>query len=162
MAEFQTYPSATETHLFSDGELVQYQDATTSQRFVNFLVDAILMEFGLAFATGYLLTKVLMLVSPESTYDWLSDESFLTSYVVGLFNHIIYYTFCEKAFRGYTLGKLITGTRAVREDGGELTLRNAFLRSLSRIVPFETLSIWFGDGGPWHDKWTNTRVIKAR
>ena len=66
----------------------------------------------------------------------------------------------EKLFKGYTVGKLITGTRAIREDGKELTFKNAILRSLSRMVPFEPFSA-FG-GSPWHDRWTKTRVIKSR
>jgi len=66
---------------------------------------------------------------------------------------------CEKAFKGRTLGKVISGTRAIRNDGGELTLKDALLRSLSRLVPFEVFS---GFGTPWHDSWTNTQVIKAR
>jgi hypothetical protein len=59
------------------------------------------------------------------------------------------------------LGKLITGTRAIREDGVELNFKDAFLRSLSRLVPFEPFSIWSGNG-IWHDSWTKTMVIKSR
>jgi uncharacterized RDD family membrane protein YckC len=36
-------------------------------------------------------------------------------------NYLVYYTLCEKLFRGQTLGKLITGTRAIRTDGEKLT-----------------------------------------
>lgn len=161
MEEAKPYPAATETHLFDENELDPHQDASTGQRFVNYLVDALLMEFALGFATGYLVAKFLMAVSPETAYAWFGKDTLLASYVLGIINHLIYYTFSEKAFRGYTLGKLVTGTRAIREDGGELTLRNAFLRSLCRIVPFEALSIWFGDG-LWHDRWTKTRVVKTR
>ena len=82
------------------------------------------------------------------------------AYIVGIFNYIIYYTICEKAFRGYTLGKLLSGTRAIRNDGAELTFKDAILRSLSRIVPFEVLSALAGR--PWHDSWTDTTVVKTR
>jgi uncharacterized RDD family membrane protein YckC len=75
-------------------------------------------------------------------------------------NYIVYYTLCEKLLKGYTLGKLITGTRAIRQDGGELTFRNALLRSLSRCVPFEVFSGF--NTLTWHDSWTDTKVIKAR
>ena len=92
--------------------------------------------------------------------DSLNPTLLLLAYVVTIFNYIIYYTLCEKLFRGQTIGKLITGTRAIRTDGSDLTLRNAFLRTLSRLVPFEPFST-FG-GRPWHDTWTDTMVVKTR
>jgi uncharacterized RDD family membrane protein YckC len=115
----------------------------------------------IADATGYFLAKFLLAVSPETAYDLFGEENLLAGYSIAMLNHLIYYSICEKAFKGYTLGKLITGTRAIRDDGEELTFKDAFLRSLSRLVPFEALSIWFGSG-LWHDTWTKTKVIKVR
>jgi uncharacterized RDD family membrane protein YckC len=63
-------------------------------------------------------------------------------------------------FRGYTLGKFITGTRAIRDDDDELTFKDALLRSLCRIVPLEVFSALAGF--PWHDRWTKTKVVKTR
>ena len=151
-------------HLFNDADLALYREATLGQRFLNFLIDNFVMQYGLAYLTGMLLAYVLLAVAPETAYWLFSDEEsaqmLLTGYAISIFNYLIYYTFCEKVFRGYTLGKLITGTRAVREDGGELTLRDAFLRTLSRIVPFEPFSAF--NRKPWHDSWTKTMVIKSR
>src|SRR5258706_8425847 len=87
-------------------------------------------------------------------------DLFILGYAIGVFNYTIYYTICEKTFRGYTLGKLITGTRAIRDDGTELTFKDALLRSLSRLVPLELLSGFAFR--PWHDSWTKTQVIRAR
>ena len=162
MNDTKTYPAATETHLFSDEELVQYQDASAGQRFANYLIDYLLMYFVVGYASGYLIARLILAISPETAYDlFAEDNNLLAIYLIAFLNHIVYYTICEKAFKGYTLGKLITGTRAVREDGGELTVKDAFLRSLSRLVPFEAFSIWFGSG-LWHDTWTKTKVIKSR
>ncbi|MBS1653790.1 MAG: RDD family protein [Bacteroidetes bacterium] len=88
-----------------------------------------------------------------------SGSMILLGYIIMIFNYIVYYTFCEKVFKGHTLGKLITGTRAIREDGEELTFKDAILRTLSRLVPFEPFT---GFGTPWHDSWTKTRVVKTR
>jgi uncharacterized RDD family membrane protein YckC len=63
-------------------------------------------------------------------------------------------------FGGRTLGKLITGSKAVREDGTSLTWKDACLRSLSRMVPFEPFSAL--GGAPWHDRWTKTTVVRTR
>ena len=161
MSYNDSYPSSTETDLFEEGEFVEYTEASVGQRFVNYLVDYFIMHFVIAYATSYLVLQVLLATSPEAAYYFFSESNLLTSYIIAIVNHLLYYTFCEKIFRGHTLGKLATGTRVIREDGEELTFKDAFLRSLSRLVPFEALSVWFGDG-MWHDTWTKTKVIKTR
>ena len=152
-----------EQHLFSNEDLHQYTEATTGQRFLNWLIDNLLMRFGLSIATGSIVGFILAYAAPDYierlSFDPNSFDLILLGVIIGYFNYIVYYTFCEKLFRGYTLGKLITGTRAIRQDGNELTFKDALLRSLSRIVPFEVFS---GFGYPWHDQWTKTIVIKSR
>ena len=138
--------------------------ASTGQRFLNYLIDNLLLQFGLSMLTGMAVGMLLGLFFPDYMLE-LSQRSdpfalLPLSYLIVIVNYLIYYTICEKAFKGYTLGKLITGTRAIREDGNELTFKDALLRSLSRLVPFEAFSA-FG-GYPWHDSWTKTKVIKSR
>lgn len=163
MDNTHNHPGATETQdLFVENEFVQYYEASNGQRFVNYLIDVLLMRFFISYGTSYLLVNFLLAVSPETAYALFSENLLLlATYIVAILNHLIYYTICEKAFRGYTLGKLVTGTRVIREDGDELTFTDAFLRSLCRLVPFEQFSIWFGNG-MWHDTWTKTKVIKVR
>ncbi len=146
-------------------ELNQFEYATQGQRFLNWLIDNLLLRYGLAYLTGMGVGVVIGLAAPEffadiSYSDGFSSKLLLLGVLIAYLNYIIYYTLCEKLFRGYTLGKLITGTRAIRQDGEELTFRNAFLRSLSRCVPFEVFSGF--STLTWHDSWTDTMVIKAR
>ena len=155
----------TQQDLFTEGELFNYEQASTGQRFLNYLIDGVLMQYGLSFITGIIIAEIVNAISPETAYKWFVERSdssdfIISFYLVAIVNFLIYYTICEKAFKGKTLGKLITGTKAIRDDGKELSFRNAFLRSLSRIVPFEPFSA-FG-GYPWHDSWTGTMVIKTR
>lgn len=142
---------------------VQYEAASRGQRFVNWLIDNLLMRFGLSQVTSLLVVYILQALLPEYilriSYDENPWDLILIAYVIGIVNYVLYYTICEKAFKGYTLGKLISGTRAVRTDGKELTFKDALLRSISRLVPFEVFS---GFGDPWHDTWTQTWVVKAR
>jgi uncharacterized RDD family membrane protein YckC len=149
-------------NLFDNHE--QYIDATLGQRFLNWLVDNLLMRFGLSYVTGTAVGYLLGTFFPEYITRVIESgnqfDLYFLAYLVGIFNYLLYYTICEKAFKGYTLGKLLTGTRAIRIDGTELTFKDALLRTLSRIVPFEVFSA-FGRK-PWHDSWTNTRVIKSR
>jgi uncharacterized RDD family membrane protein YckC len=139
----------------------QYEHATQGQRFANFLIDNLLMRFGLGYVTGLAVAKVGALLFPEFMYKVAYDTTTLLilAYIIDIVDYIIYYTLSEKLFRGYTIGKLITKTRVIRTDGKEITFKDALLRSLCRLVPFEILS---GFGVPWHDAWTNTMVIKVR
>ena len=145
----------------------EYIDASQGSRFLNWLVDNLFMQFVLSFATGYIVGFILSIVAPEFMLSLAYEEEtsgkvLLLSFVIGYFNYFVYYTICEAAFKGYTLGKLLTGTRAVRNDGQALTFKDAILRSLSRMVPFEVFSALGNPSNPWHDTWTNTRVIKVR
>jgi uncharacterized RDD family membrane protein YckC len=154
-----------EDYLLAEAVAVDYQYASTGQRFLNFFIDNILLRFGLSYATGAALGYVISLADPEFAYRiFVEQESkwavYLASYLIAILNYLVYYTICEKLFKGYTLGKLITGTRAIREDGDELTFKDALLRSLARSVPFDAFSA-FG-GHPWHDTWTRTMVVQTR
>ena len=148
-------------------QYIQFTRATQGQRFVNWLIDNLLMRFGLSLLTGYIVGYILFAIAPEFltqvAYEVDGPKTWrywVLSFSIGYFNYIVYYTFCEKVFKGYTLGKLITGTRAIRDDGKELTIKDAFLRTLSRLVPFEVFS-GFSER-PWHDSWSKTTVVKAR
>jgi uncharacterized RDD family membrane protein YckC len=147
---------------------IPFEYATTGQRFLNYLIDNIVMRYGLTYLTGALVGVIFALFGPDyilklqlalSTGNLFNTPMFLFLYLLLIINYTLYYTLCERLFNGYTLGKLITGTKAVRDNMQPLTWRDAILRSLSRMVPLEPLS---GFGTPWHDSWTNTMVIKAR
>ncbi len=73
--------------------------------------------------------------------------------------YVSYFFLCELVFKGRTIGKFITGTKAVNEDGTDMEPKTILLRSLSRIVPFEPFSALGNPCRPWHDKWTRTFVI---
>ena len=158
----ENIPQQVSTDLFNDH--IEYVPATQGQRFINWLVDNILLRIVVAKLTVKILINFLLGVAPEFTYTNFGDGPTVAAYVISFvfvtFHYLFYYTICEKAFKGYTLGKLFSGTRAIRADGGELTVKDALLRSLSRMVPFEAFS-GFSDR-PWHDKWTDTIVVKAR
>ena len=147
-------------------DLQEYVYASQSQRFLNWLIDNLLMRFGLSYLSGMVIGALLGAIAPDFlskivySAGGMSSQLIILGVMISYLNYIVYYTLCEKLFKGYTLGKLITGTRAIRQNGQELTLKNALLRSLSRCVPFELFS-GFGTL-TWHDSWTDTMVIKSR
>ena len=139
----------------------QYTQATQGQRFLNFVIDNLLMRLTLTYASGYVVARLLLFIAPSFLY-WLVDDNnkvglIALSYLIIIVNYLVYYTLCEKLFKGQTLGKLITGTMAIRTDGEELVFKDALLRSLCRLIPLEVLS---GFGVPWHDSLTHTMVVK--
>jgi len=139
----------------------QYSHATQGQRLLNFIVDNILMRITISYGTSFAVGKILMMLSPDLMLSIVNDNGkiglYILAYLVVIVNYLVYYTLCEKLFRGQTLGKLLTKTRAIRTDGEELTFKDAILRSLCRLIPFEVFS---GFGVPWHDSLTNTMVVK--
>ena len=163
MTEYSQQPS-TPVDILSEEDILlnQYQYASTGQRFLNYLIDNLFMNYGLSYLTGYAVGIMIGTLFPDFAAGFQENRLSLTlvSLIVSILNYILYYTLCEKLFNGYTLGKLITGTRAIREDGKPLTFRNALLRSLSRLVPFEVFSGF--QIRPWHDQWTGTMVVKPR
>jgi uncharacterized RDD family membrane protein YckC len=77
---------------------------------------------------------------------------------------ILVYYVPQETISGKTLGKYITGTKAVREHGEKLSFGQAFGRALCRFIPFEGFSFFGQNGRPrgWHDKITKTKVISTR
>lgn len=150
-----------ESSLFQDH--VEYVMATKGQRFLNWLIDNILLRLVVTYITGEMFIRLLLSLAPDYTIRVFSEdgvEAFMISYLFVIFHYVFYYTICEAAFKGQTIGKMITGTRAIQMSGQELSIKDALLRSLSRMVPFEVFS-GFTDR-PWHDSWTKTMVIKSR
>jgi uncharacterized RDD family membrane protein YckC len=149
--------------IYEDVAVITLEYATKEQRCINFIIDNLVMRFSLAYATGILFHYVIQSAFPDFAKILFAEDSILAllvaTYMISRVNYAIYYSLSEKYFNGYTLGKLVTGTRAIREDGDELTWKNAIHRSFSRFLPFEFLS-GFG-AKPWHDSWTGTTVIKA-
>lgn len=95
---------------------------------------------------------------------WLDEMPWWQDRLVGMLFAVLYYTALEGA-AGVTVGKLLTGTRVVGEDGRRIGFRQALLRSLSRLVPFEMFSVLLADDGDargWHDRWPRTRVVLKR
>ena len=140
----------------------EYVYASTGQRFLNFLIDNLFMNYGLSYLTGYAIGIILASIAPD-LLNGISQNSasfFLVAYLIALFNYMLYYIICEKLFNGYTLGKIISGTKAIREDGNALTFKDVLLRTVCRFVPFEAFSGF--KIRPWHDEWSKTMVIKAR
>jgi uncharacterized RDD family membrane protein YckC len=134
--------------------------ASTGKRFLNYLIDLIVFIIPIA------LILVLIFVPKEYSYDnYYRQNTFSYQFserLVALLVYVVLYFLSEIIMKGRTIGKFITGTKAVNEDGTEMEPKTILLRSLSRIVPFETFSGLGNPCRPWHDKWTRTHVIDVK
>lgn len=148
--------TATADLLNIESEMVR---ASSGQRFLNYIIDLLLF-----YALIFLLGITLGLLAP-STIEYLNDDS--TSFnlydrVFTLVFYAVYMGAMEAIFKGKTLGKLITGTRAVDMDGNKISTKTAFSRGFSRAVPFCAFSALGTPCNPWQDRWTNTMVINEK
>lgn len=129
-------------------------------RFINYLIDNLVLYL-IIFALLAVLFISLGVLAAEKleTIDEESSAFTLASYLTWFTVMIGYYTFMESVF-GTTIGKLITGTKVVTRDGKTPSTKTIFLRTLSRLVPFEAFSFLGEDSRGWHDEWTDTWVVK--
>jgi uncharacterized RDD family membrane protein YckC len=120
-------------------------------RFLNLIIDGIISRIVATLFAG-------VLVGMFGRGDHM--PALVVAFVlVGFFG---YYVFQEWAF-GWTLAKLITGTRVVRLDGNKPKLPQTIGRTLARFIPFEPFSVLFSDSKlGWHDSLSNTRVVRVR
>ena len=149
----------TEQHLFADNEY-QLVQASGGKRFANYIIDLIVF-YALLFGSGI----IIGLLNPAAFDSLPEDDSFgygLLDRLIGLVLYGLYMFLVEALFKGKSLGKLITGTRAVNEDGSNLSPKTALLRGLSQAVPFNAFSALGTPSYPWHDKWTKSYVIDEK
>ena len=71
----------------------------------------------------------------------------------------LYYLVLEWSL-GKTLGKLITRTHVISVQGVRPTLGQCCLRTLVRLVPWDPLTFFLGNGG-WHDRMSGTIVARS-
>ena len=131
-------------------------DAGKWRRFFNLVLDYIAM-----LVIFVVMVAIAVLAGGESAVAWVDGIGFWEERLLGIGLLVVYYIVMEGMF-GLTIGKLITGTRVVDEQGGPPTWRQAVLRSLARLIPFEAFSVLFSDDGVargWHDSLPRTRVV---
>lgn len=127
--------------------------ASVGQRFANYAIDLVIFYIAV-FGFGVFLG----IIFPSLVGNISGIDSFLDR-ILFLFLYGIYMGLMELMTRGRSIGKYITGTKAVNYDGTSISAATAFARGLSRAVPFNQLSAFGDPPNPWHDRWNNTHVV---
>ena len=130
--------------------IIGIRPVENSIRFANFLIDFIVFMF-IVFLHAMILDAWLGIV-PEGGFE------LFPLYLLVLY--VFYYWVFESLFQK-TLGKLVTKTKVVSEDGQKPSTGELFTRSLSRVIPFEAFSFFFSNKG-WHDTISKTYVVKDK
>ncbi|MEO9964806.1 MAG: RDD family protein [Reichenbachiella sp.] len=136
----------------SDGkDYVIRNKASSGKRFANLIIDTIIFYI-LVFMVG-VFSELLL---PGSFSEGESDPfNILFPYLI----MILYYWFME-ASTGKTVGKYITRTKVVKEDGSEPTTINILGRTMCRFIPFDVFTYLGSSVRGWHDSIPNLYVIE--
>lgn len=152
------YNPQEEQHLFDQFD-TPLTPVNSGKRFGNYIID--LIGF---YVFMYLMSYVII----EISYDlavllYGEGEGFdLGGRLLYLLLYGMYMGLMEAIFKGRSLGKFITGTIAVYENGQRISGQTALLRGLCRAVPFNALSALGSPCRPWHDKWTRSVVVSYK
>ncbi|WP_297590546.1 RDD family protein [uncultured Mobiluncus sp.] len=130
------------------------QPASLFLRVVSAIIDAIAVILGMII-TYEMLFLILTLHDGSDDFMYFSNEAqvaALVSIITALWLFLVPMT-VETLTRGKSLGRFIVGTRIVRDDGGPITLRHAFVRTLIGLG-----ELWATMGaGAIIAAWTNRR-----
>ena len=137
-------------------ELVSQQEAPPGLRFVNYIIDL------LSFYAIIIILILLIALTAQGSWIFHVIEKLdeLSDFVILHVLYGFYMLVIEGIFKGRTLGKLITGTRVVHQRTWSFSWRDAFRRGCMRMIPLEYVTGCVGS--PFHDQWTDTRVIRER
>ncbi|MNT53298.1 RDD family protein [compost metagenome] len=130
--------------------------ATQGQRFLNYVIDLI-VQYVIIFVLGFIFSVLSLLTGYTGIMDWIGSMGDLEGYLVFFFVVILYYTLFE-SLCSRTIGKYITKTIVVNEDGSKPDSQIILKRTLCRLIPFDGLS-FLGSGRGWHDSISDTYVV---
>ncbi|MEO8534134.1 MAG: RDD family protein [Flavobacterium sp.] len=142
------------TYILDDALLV-----SGGQRFLNYILDNIFILLTI-FILGIFTAFFSSLFDLYGLASWQGNIGDLEGRLIFIFITIVYYTFTEGLF-GRSLGKLITGTIVVDENGEKPDFGTILKRTLCRIIPFDGLS-FLGSGRGWHDSMSDTYVVNKK
>lgn len=123
------------------------------RRFVTYIIDYICF-LGFSFLIG--VVTVLLFGNAGAVF-----LQRIPSLLLGVCILIVYYVTQESLF-SRTLGKLITGTKVVNENGGKASFLQILWRTMCRFIPFEAFSFFGSECRGWHDRIPRTFVVKSR
>ncbi|MBI3898532.1 MAG: RDD family protein [Gammaproteobacteria bacterium] len=127
--------------------------AGRGRRFLNLIIDYLFY-----FLLAILLGVIVSLIWGEAGVKVITD---IPDLVLGVGIFLLYYVPLEATY-GRTVGKWITGTKVVNQNGGKPSVGQIIGRTICRFIPFEPFSFFTSDIRGWHDRVPRTYVVKCR
>jgi len=135
--------------------------ATIPQRFLNYIIDAI-MQLILLIVLAMFSFIIGDMLGSKSAINFFSklDKNTIGLYTISFTLVLIYYNVFEILF-ARTVGKFVTQTIVVDEHGENPHHETILIRSLCRLIPFNPFSVLILGRG-WHDSISKTYVVDKR
>lgn len=133
--------------------------AGRGKRFLNFIIDTLfyyVLSYGMGIGIG-----ILYNLGIEGPLLWLMESSQLTQTLLGIVIVLLYYIIME-SLTSKSIGKFITGTRVVTDEGTRPEAGIIALRTLCRCIPFEAFSFFNEQSRGWHDSLSDTYVVDEK
>jgi uncharacterized RDD family membrane protein YckC len=136
---------------------LELESAPIEKRVLNFIIDWIFVQLFI-----FVTTTIIVILFGEKAINFYNNiiKDFYLSKLFVVVIFIFYMGTIEALMKGKSMGKLLTGTKAVNDyDDSEISATTAFYRAIIRIVPFDWLSALGTNCRPFHDSMTRTRVV---
>ena len=132
--------------------------ASQGQRLANYFID-LAFRYLILFVIAIILAFIGEATGNYGITDWLENISTVQDYLISFTTAILYYLIMESLL-SKSLGKYITKTMVVMEDGTKPDFQTIFKRTFCRLIPFDGLSFLGTPPRGWHDTISNTCVVK--
>jgi uncharacterized RDD family membrane protein YckC len=133
--------------------------ASHGQRFLNLLLDTIMQLILFFIVLVFIVAKAE--ASGDKTFVNGLPTNTLAQYTITTCIALFYYNVFE-IFTARTVGKWITQTVVVDQNGEKPNSEMILVRSLCRLIPFNALSIIGFPARTWHDSISKTYVVDKR
>ena len=133
-----------------------------SIRFANYAVDyLVVLGLTMLIMLVVMLLSDLLMYDSSSFFSSIENMNRLEEYLFGLLITIPYYILME-GLTARTIGKYLTGTIVVDNEGNKPSTETLIKRSFCRAIPFNALSFLGEKSRGWHDSITNTYVVNKK
>jgi len=131
--------------------------ASSGARFLNNIIDTVIFYL-IIFFVFFLFGLLASFIATEEASDWVEK---IVENSMFMFLLIMFFYFSVMEFlTGKSVGKAITRTTVVLENGEKPNYKATAKRTIIRFVPFDGLSFLGTPCRGWHDSWSNTYVVK--
>jgi uncharacterized RDD family membrane protein YckC len=121
-----------------------------------------LIRLGTFIVDQIFLTSIIYFTNPMiKTYDSLNESKGIknTTVIIFFFISFAYFFISEWQFKGKTLGKYVTFTRAVDNSGHSMSFLQLIFRTFARFIPFNPFSFIGKESNGWHDLLSSSMVV---